>query len=198
MNFEIMHKVCTIIMPQCINLYWLQKRVCTHTEFFLKWCLQKQQHRILNLSLTTDFLPTIPEFTATSAIHAKCLQDPVPINFLGIFLDKEFYNYLTHQTILYAAQYLHPNPDLLPVLLDVSLTEMTQFMSPYLLKSIVRKPELIGIRAPTLCWQHLFTTILCQIINSNSFFSFCILTTTANMTWITHKVILPIEKKQNP
>ena len=61
-----------------------------------------------------DSPPTIPEFTTNSAIHAKLPEDPVPIDFLDIFLDEEFYNYLTHQTNLYAAQYLQANPDLPP------------------------------------------------------------------------------------
>ena len=51
-----------------------------------------------------DSPPTIPEFTAHRAIHAELPEDPVPLNFLDIFLNEEFYNYLTHQTNLYAGQ----------------------------------------------------------------------------------------------
>ena len=47
-----------------------------------------------------------PEFTANSAFYEYLPEDPVLINFLSIFLDKGFYNCLTHQTKLYAAQYL--------------------------------------------------------------------------------------------
>ena len=94
-----------------------------------------------------DSPPTVSEFTVNSAIYAKLPEDPVPIDFLDIFLDEEFYNYLTHQTNLYASEYLQSNPDLPPHLRfrkwkDVSLAEMKQFVCLYLLTGIVRKPEL--------------------------------------------------------
>ena len=53
-----------------------------------------------------DSLPTIKELTVKSVIHAELPEDPVPIDFLDIFLEDGFYNYLTPQTNLCAAQYL--------------------------------------------------------------------------------------------
>jgi len=94
-----------------------------------------------------DSPPTIPEFTATNTIHAQLLDNSVPLDFLDIFLDDRFYNYLTLQTNLYAAQYLQANPNI-PLhshfkrWKDVSSAEMKQFISLYILTGIVREPEM--------------------------------------------------------
>ena len=61
-----------------------------------------------------DSRPHIPEFTSKSSINAELPDDPTPLDFLDLFLDEEFYKYLTTQTNLYTAQYLQANPDLLP------------------------------------------------------------------------------------
>ena len=59
-----------------------------------------------------DSRPHIPEFTSKSSINAELPDDPTPLDFLDLFLDEEFYEYLTTQTNLYAAQYLQTNPNL--------------------------------------------------------------------------------------
>ena len=61
-------------------------------------------------------------------------------------MNEEFYEYLTTQTNLYAAQYLQANPSLPPhsrfqKWKDVSVTEMKQFIALYLLTGIIRKLE---------------------------------------------------------
>ena len=93
-----------------------------------------------------DSRPHIPEFTSKSSINAELPDDPTPLDFLDLFLDEEFYEYLTTQTNLYAAQYLQANPNLPPhsrfqKWKDVSVTEMKQFIALYLLTGIIRKPE---------------------------------------------------------
>ena len=90
--------------------------------------------------------PHIPEFTSKSSINAELPDDLAPLDFLGLFLDEEFYEYLTTQTNLYAAQYLQTNPNLPPhsrfqKWKDVSVTEMKQFIALYFLTGIIRKPE---------------------------------------------------------
>ena len=93
-----------------------------------------------------DSRPHIPEFTSKSSINAELPDDPTPLDFLDLFLDEAFYEYLTTQTNLYAAQYLQANPNLPPhsrfqKWKDVSVTEMKQFIALYLLTGIIRKPE---------------------------------------------------------
>ena len=93
-----------------------------------------------------DSRPHIPEFTSKSSINAELPDDPTPLDFLDLFLDETFYEYLTTQTNLYAAQYLQANPNLPPhsrfqKWKDVSVTEMKQFIALYLLTEIIRKPE---------------------------------------------------------
>ena len=61
-----------------------------------------------------DSRPHIPEFTSKSLINAELLDDPIPLDFLDLFMDEEFYEYFTTQTNLYAAQYLQANPNLPP------------------------------------------------------------------------------------
>ena len=93
-----------------------------------------------------DSRPHIPEFTSKSSINAELPDDPTPLDFLDLFLDEEFYGYLTTQTNPHAAQYLQANPNLPPhsrfqKWKDVSVTEMKQFIALYLLTGIIRKPE---------------------------------------------------------
>ena len=92
-----------------------------------------------------DSRPYIPELTSKSSINTELPDDPTPLDFLDLFLDEEFYEYLTTQTNLYAAQYLQANPNLPPhsrfqKWKDVSITEMKQFITLYLLTEII-KPE---------------------------------------------------------
>ena len=47
-----------------------------------------------------DSRPHIPEFTSKSSINAELPDDPTPLDFLDLFLDEEFYEYLTTQTNL--------------------------------------------------------------------------------------------------
>ena len=93
-----------------------------------------------------DSRPHIPEFTSKSSINAELPDDSTPLDFLDLFLDEEFYKYLTTQTNLNAAQYLQANLNLPPhshfqKWKDVSITEMKQFITLYLLTGIIRKPE---------------------------------------------------------
>ena len=93
-----------------------------------------------------DSRPHIPEFTSKSSINAELPDDPTPLDFLDLFLDEEFYGYLTTQTNPHAAQYLQANPNLPPhsrfqKWKDVSVTEMKQFIARYLLTGIIRKLE---------------------------------------------------------
>ena len=68
-------------------------------------------------------------------INAELPDDPTPLDFLDQYLDEEFYEYLTTQANLYAAQYLQANPNLPPhsrfqKWKDVSITEMKQLIAP--------------------------------------------------------------------
>ena len=125
--------------------------------------------------------PNIPEFTSKSSINAELPDEPVPLDFLEIFLDMEFYEYLTTQTNLCAAQYLQANPDLSPhsrfrKWKDVSVVEMKQFIALYLLSGIIRKPEI------NQYWSTnplLKTPYFNDVIGSSSSLSFSISTTTA-------------------
>ena len=125
------------------ELLWLRKK---H--------LRKQAERVAleDSWIRKDSRPHIPEFTSKSLINAELPDDPTPLDFLDLFLDEEFYEYLTTQANLYAAQYLQANPNLPPHSCfqkwkDVSVTEIKQFISLYLLTGIIRKPEV------NQCWS---------------------------------------------
>ena len=69
------------------------------------------------------------------------------VDFLGLFLNDEFFKLLVDQTNLYAAQYIAAHPELPPhsrirKWVDVLISEMKTFLSLYLLTGIVVKPKL--------------------------------------------------------
>ena len=93
-----------------------------------------------------DSRPYIPELTSKSSINTELPDDPTPLDFLDLFLDEEFYEYLATQTNLYTAQYLQAIPNLpshsrFQKQKDITITEMKQFIALYLLTGIIRKPE---------------------------------------------------------
>ena len=57
---------------------------------------------------------TIPPFTSDSKINVPLSDGPNPLEFLDLFLDGAFYDYITTQTNIYANQYLAANRDLPP------------------------------------------------------------------------------------
>ena len=90
---------------------------------------------------------SIPDFTAQSGINANVIEETDTIDFLGLFLDDEFFKLLVDQTNLYAAQYIAAHPELTPhsrirKWVDVSIPEMQTFLSLYSLTGIIVKPEL--------------------------------------------------------
>ena len=94
-----------------------------------------------------DTAPTVPEFTGEGKINAELPDDPSTLDFLDLYLDNDFYEYLTIQTNLYAAQYLAAHA-ILPRYSrakhwrNVTIDEMKQFIALYLLTGIVKKPEI--------------------------------------------------------
>ena len=53
-----------------------------------------------------DKAPNVPEFTGEAKINAELPDDPSTLDFLDLYLDNDFYEHVTIQTNLYAAQYL--------------------------------------------------------------------------------------------
>ena len=86
------------------------------------------------------------DFTAQSGINANVNEETDTVNFLGLFLDYEFFKLLVDQTNLYAAQYIAAHPELLPhsrsrKWVDVSIPEMKTFLSLYLFIGLVVKAK---------------------------------------------------------
>ena len=93
-----------------------------------------------------DQAPDIPPFTSASEIKVDLTEDTTPLTFLELFLDDKFYEHLTFQTNLYAAQYITVH-DIFACYSrarcwkEVTVDEMKQFLVLYLLTGIIRKPE---------------------------------------------------------
>ena len=76
-----------------------------------------------------DKQPLIPDFIAQSGINANVNEETNTADFLGLFLDDEFFKLSVDQTNLYAAQYIAAHPELPPHYrirkwVDVSIPEM--------------------------------------------------------------------------
>ena len=107
----------------------------------------KEQERLERTWKKEDKQAVIPDFTAQSGINATVNEETDTVDFLGLFLDDEFFKLLVDQTNLYAAQYLAAHLELPPhsrirKWVDVSVPEMKTFLSLYLLTGIVVKPKL--------------------------------------------------------
>ena len=93
-----------------------------------------------------DQAPDIPPFTSASQIKVDLTEDTTPLTFVELFLDDKFYEHLTFQTNLYAAQYITVH-DIFACYSrarcwkEVTVDEMKQFLVLYLLTGIIRKPE---------------------------------------------------------
>ena len=107
----------------------------------------EEQERLERIWKKEDKQPVIPDFTAESGINANISEETDTVDFLGLFLNDEFFKLLVDQTNLYAAQYIAAHPELpshsrIRKWVDVSIPEMKTFLSLYLLTGIVVKPEL--------------------------------------------------------
>ena len=108
---------------------------------------REEQERLERICKKEDKQPVIPDFTELSGINANFNEERDTVDFLGLFLDDEFFKILVDQTNVYAAQYIAAHPELPPYSrfrkwVDVSIPEMKTFLSLYLLTGIVVKPEL--------------------------------------------------------
>ena len=108
-------------------------------ELETKWKHQDQQ-------------PNIPDFTGESKINFDLPEAATTLDFLDLFLDDGFFDMLTLQTNLYAAQYreIHvilPRYSRARNWKDVTNAEMREFMALHLLTGIVRKPEISQYRS---------------------------------------------------
>ena len=108
---------------------------------------REEQERLERICKKEDKQPVIPDFTEQSGINANFNEERDTVDFLGLFLDDEFFKILVDQTNVYAAQYIAAHPELPPhsrfrKWVDVSIPEMKTFLSLYLLTGIVVKPEL--------------------------------------------------------
>ena len=108
---------------------------------------REEQERLERIWKKEDKEPIIPDFTAQSGINADVNEETDTVDFLGLFLDDEFFKLLVDQTNLNAAQYIAAHPELPPhsrigKWVDISIPEMKTFLSLYLLTGIVIKPEL--------------------------------------------------------
>ena len=107
---------------------------------------QQEQAKLEEKWKREDQAPNIPPFTGASQINVDLPEDATPLNFLDLFLDDKFYEHLTFQTNLCAAQYIASH-DILPhyscarCWKEVTVVEMKQFLVLYLLTGIIRKPE---------------------------------------------------------
>ena len=61
-----------------------------------------------------DNASIIPEFTAPRKINAELSDDLDTIEYIDLFLDDEFFDLVTMQANLYAAQYMQANLQLPP------------------------------------------------------------------------------------
>ena len=61
-----------------------------------------------------DKAPTVPPFTSDSEIKVPLSDDLNPLEFIDLFLDDAFHDYIPTQTNIYADQYLAANPELPP------------------------------------------------------------------------------------
>ena len=115
-----------------------------------------------------DQAPDIPPFTSASQIKVDLTEDTTPLTFVELFLDDKFYEHLTFQTNLYAAQYITVH-DIFACYSrarcwkEVTVDEMKQFLVLYLLTGIIRKPE---------GGQYWSTNVTKQIPVHSSIFSF--------------------------
>ena len=101
-----------------------------------------------------DKQPVIPDFIAQSGINANVNEETNTADFLGLFLDDEFFKLSVDQTNLYAAQYIAANPELPPhsrirKWIDVSIPELKTLLPFFLLIGIVVKPELQQYQSTT-------------------------------------------------
>ena len=108
---------------------------------------REEEERLERIWKKEDKQPVISDFTAQSGINANINEETDTVDFLGLFLDDEFFKLLVDQTNLYAAQYIAAHTELplhsrIRKWVDVSIPEMKIFPSLYLLTGIVVKPEL--------------------------------------------------------
>ena len=110
--------------------------------------LSKQQERTMleEKWKREDRAPNIPPFTGASQINVDLPEDATPLDFLDLFLAGKFYEHLTFQTNLYAAQYIaahntFPQYSRARCWKEVTVDKMKQFMALYLLTGIIRRPE---------------------------------------------------------
>ena len=82
--------------------------VLSRANLHQKKAAEKETERLVleNKLKKEDSRPYILNFTDVSAINAELSNDSTPLDFLDLYLDEEFYEYLTLQTKFYAAQHL--------------------------------------------------------------------------------------------
>ena len=66
---------------------------------------REKQERLKRIWKKEDKQPVIPDFTAQSGINANVNEETDTVDFLGLFLDDQFFKLLVGQTNLYTAQY---------------------------------------------------------------------------------------------
>ena len=108
---------------------------------------REEQERLERIWKKEDKQPVIPDFTAQSSSNANVNEETDTVDFLGLFLDDDFFKLLVDQTNLYTAHYIGAYPKLpshsrIRKWVDVSIPEMKTFLSLYLLTGIVVKLKL--------------------------------------------------------
>ena len=64
-----------------------------------------------------DKAPTVPPFTSNFKINVQLSDDPNPLEFIDLFLNDAFFDYITAQTNIYKDQHWAANPELLNLFL---------------------------------------------------------------------------------